>query len=331
MSDGADQDRRQLLRAATAAGLGLALAPASAAEPPPESRRIRLPRHATACVAPLWIAEPLLAAEGLDVEYVPMEARDTHAALVARRIDLDIRAPFVALLALDEGAPIVALGGIHAGCYELMAARGVKSVRELKGRRIGCSDRGRKAFVSLMLAHVGLDPASDVTLVDVPSHDGARRLSEGAIDAYLGFPPEPQQMRAAGIGTSIVNTTLDRPWSQYFCCQVWGHRDYVAANPAATKRALRALLKAAEICGAEPERTARSLVDRGILTDYANSAATLKELPYRRWRDYDSADSLRFYALRLYEAGFIKSTPQKLLAQGTDWRFIEQLKREMKT
>ena len=39
---------------------------------------------------------------------------------------------------------------------------------------------------------------------------------------------------------------------------------------------------------------------------------------------------MRFYALRLREAGMVKSTPQKLIAQGTDWRFVEQLKKELK-
>ncbi|MEQ1804387.1 MAG: hypothetical protein ABL900_03340 [Burkholderiaceae bacterium] len=63
----------------------------------------------------------------------------------------------------------------------------------------------------------------------------------------------------------------------------------------------------------------------------AYAADSLREIPYRRWREYDSADSLRFYALRLHEAGFIKSDPQKLLARGTDWRFVEQLRKEMKT
>ena len=325
-------ERRQFLQAAGAIGLAGTVPVVGAAEPPPESRRIRLPRYDVACVSPLWVAEELLRAEGFDaIEYVPLESRDALAAMVAGQIDFDIRAPFSTLLALDEGAPIVALGGIHAGCYELMAARGVKSIRELAGRRVGHSDRGRKAFVSLMLAHVGLDPARDVTLVDVPSHDGARLLQQGAIDAYLGFPPEPQAMRAAGVGTSIVNTTLDRPWSQYFCCQVWGNRDFVSAHPAATKRALRALMKAADICAAEPERIARTLADRGILSDYASSATTLKELPYRRWREYDSADSLRFFALRLHEAGLVRTAPKKLLAQGADWRFIEQIKRELKT
>ena len=48
------------------------------------------------------------------------------------------------------------------------------------------------------------------------------------------------------------------------------------------------------------------------------------------WRDYDSEDTLRFYALRLHEAGMIKSTPNKVIAQWTDWRALNQLKKELK-
>jgi len=39
---------------------------------------------------------------------------------------------------------------------------------------------------------------------------------------------------------------------------------------------------------------------------------------------------VRFYALRLHEISLIKSTPQKIIAQGTDWRFFNELKKEMK-
>ena len=55
----------------------------------------------------------------------------------------------------------------------------------------------------------------------------------------------------------------------------------------------------------------------------------MKEIAYARWRDYDAEDTVRFYALRLHEAGMIKSTPSKI-AQGTDWRFFNELKRELK-
>jgi NitT/TauT family transport system substrate-binding protein len=89
-------------------------------------------------------------------------------------------------------------------------------------------------------------------------------------------------------------------------------------------------LKAADICAAEPERSARLLAERGFTGNAELATQALREIPYARWRHYDSADSLRFYALRLHEFGAIKTSPQKLIAQASDWRFIDQLKKEMK-
>ena len=56
----------------------------------------------------------------------------------------------------------------------------------------------------------------------------------------------------------------------------------------------------------------------------------MKDVPFGRWRQYEAEDTVRFYALRLHEAGVIKSNPAKIIAQGTDWRFLEELKRELK-
>ena len=56
----------------------------------------------------------------------------------------------------------------------------------------------------------------------------------------------------------------------------------------------------------------------------------MREVPYGRWRDYEPEESVRFYALRLREAGMVKASPQKLIAEGTDWRCLDELKRELK-
>jgi NitT/TauT family transport system substrate-binding protein len=56
----------------------------------------------------------------------------------------------------------------------------------------------------------------------------------------------------------------------------------------------------------------------------------LRGIPYDKWREYDAEDTVRFYALRLHEIGMVKSTPQKIIADGTDWRFLNALKRELK-
>ena len=98
----------------------------------------------------------------------------------------------------------------------------------------------------------------------------------------------------------------------------------------ATKRVLRAILKAADLCTSGPERVARLLVDKGYTSNYDYALQTLQEIPYAKWREYDPEDTVRFYALRLHEVGMLKSSPQKLIAQGTDWRFLNELKKELK-
>jgi NitT/TauT family transport system substrate-binding protein len=111
---------------------------------------------------------------------------------------------------------------------------------------------------------------------------------------------------------------------------VFARREFVQKSPVAAKRAMRAILKAANVYTTEPARAARNLVDRGLTREYEYTLQMAKELPYARWRSYDPADTMRFYALRLHEAGMIKSDPNKILAQGTDWRFLNELKKELK-
>ena len=158
-----------------------------------------------------------------------------------------------------------------------------------------------------------------------------RLIAQGKVDAYLGFPPDPQELRAKRIGHVVLDSAIDRPWSQYFCCLAAVNREFARNNPIATKRALRAIVKASDLCASDPDRGAKAYLDLGFRTapEYAKQA--IREIPYGRRRDHNPEDTLRFYALRFREARLIKSSPQKLIAQGTDWRILEQLKREMKS
>jgi len=75
----------------------------------------------------------------------------------------------------------------------------------------------------------------------------------------------------------------------------------------------------------QPKTAARLILERGWMDDYDLALSMVKEMPYGRWREYDPEDTVRFFALRLHEAGLIKSTPNKIIAQGTDWRFLNEL------
>jgi NitT/TauT family transport system substrate-binding protein len=329
--------RRRFLRGITLAGTAGLLGwhpTRAAAEPPPETTRIRLVRIPSICQAPSYVAEELLRSEGFtEVQFLGKEGTaDIESALASGEADLNGHFAAPLLLRLEAGDPIVILAGLHVGCFELFGTDRVQTIRDLKGKTVAVPalDSSRYVFLASMTAYVGLDLHKDIHFVTHPGPESIRLLSEGKIDAYLGFPPEPQEMRERQIGHVVIDSTADRPWSQYFCCMLAGNREFVRSSPVATKRALRAILKAADFCASEPEQSAQFIVDQGYTKRYDHALQVMKKLPYGQWDEYSAEDTLRFYALRLHEVGMLKSTPQKLLAQGTDWRFFNELKKELK-
>jgi NitT/TauT family transport system substrate-binding protein len=329
------QNRRDFLVSASLAAAAGVLGPrgALAEDGPPETTTIKLAYYGNICLAPLLIAKDLLHAEGFtDVRYVEAPDDFTIPELVARG-ECHFGSTFAGTVVyhIDNGVPITALSGVHAGCYELFAQQPFRSITELRGKRVvikGLNSDGHQ-YLAIMAAHVGLDPKTDFEWVISPGGNALEVFARGEADAFLAFPPEPQELRDRGIGRTIISTVQDKPWSQYFCCLLFGAKDFVSANPIATKRYLRALLKAADYCAAEPDRVARRLADGGF-SRYEYAQQTLSEIRYRQWRDYNPEDTMRFFALRLHEAGMIRTSPNQILAESTDWRFVNELKRELK-
>jgi NitT/TauT family transport system substrate-binding protein len=330
------QSRRDFLTTRSAAGgAGLVgLGRPLADEPSLETTTIRLVRTPGICVAPVYLAEELLRAEGFtDFHYVETAGGFPHAQKIARgEIDLSMVFAPTLLIAIDAGQSITVVAGVHPGCFELFAHEPIRTISDLKGKKVGIDVVGSSAYVyvAVMGRHVGLDPVNDIDWITTPSGKPMQLFAEDKIDAFLGFPPEPQELRARGIGQVILNSTVDRPWSQYFCCMLAGNTNFIRQHPIATKHAVRAILKATDLCVAEPERVAQHLVAGGFTQRYDYALQTMTELPYSSWREYDPEDTLRFYALRLHEIGLIKSSPNKIIAEGTDWRFLNELKRELK-
>jgi len=326
--------RRELLQGASAAGLMGVVARPAAAEPPPETTRIRLVKIPGLCLAPQYVAEELLRIEGFtDIQYVSIPEGGVGVYDRLGKGDIDITqwfaAPFVQ--EVDHGAHILFLSGVHVGCFELIVTDSVRTVSDLKGKTLAVPwlGGGPQTFIATILSYVGLDP-NDVNYVVRKGSEIPQLLASGEVDAYLGFPPMPQLFRAKGIGHVIFNSAEDAPWSNFFCCLVAGNREFVNKNPIATKRALRAILKADRICAEQPELAARSMVDRGFIGDYEIALQSLRDVPYGRWRELDPEDTVRFYALRLRDVGMVKNTPKTIIAQGTDWRFLNELRRELK-
>src|SRR5262244_2315312 len=301
------QDRRRFLSTLSAAGCAglLGGARSSAQDGPLETTTVRLAKISGICIAPQYVADELLRAEGFtDIRYVATDA-GVPAALSLARGEVDFTANFAPafIIPIDVGEPITIVGGEHIGCFELFAREDIRSIPDLRGKNVGVPSLGssQHLFLSTMAAHVGLDPARDIHWVTSSLPKPIELFASGKIDAFLGFPPEPQDLRARGIGRVIVNSAVDRPWSQYFCCMLAAHRDYVRRHPVATKRVMRAILKAADLCITQPEQVAQRIVQAGFTPRYDYALQTLREIPYGKWREYDPEDTIRFYALRLRE------------------------------
>ena len=331
------QTRREFVTALTAAGASGALgldAHSVAADAPPEIKKIRLVRIPGICIAPQYVAEDLLRTEGFtDVSYIETTAgMEASKAIAVGDADFTIIFSAPVLLSIEAGAPVLLLGGVHVGCFELFATERVRTLRDLRGKKVAVQtlQSSQHIFLSSMAAHVGLNPSKDINWVTYPSPESIQRLAGGSIDALLTFPPESQELRARKIGHVVVNSGTDRPWSQYLCCMLAGNREFVRKNPIATKRVLRAILKATDLCALEPERSARSVIEKGYATNYEYALQTMRDVTYGKWRQYDPEDTIRFYALRLHEAGMMKSNPQKIIGQAAEWRFLKELKKELK-
>ena len=266
-------DRREITRrdfltgasALSAASL-LGISCSANAEPPPETRIVKIEEYPVSCIAPQFVAEALLRTEGFtDVQYVEVALPAGEPWSVGPgKADFTMDTGQAIMTYLDAGASLRVLAGVHHGCYELFGSMHVRSIRDLKGKTVSVNGFGGSKHVLLasMAGYVGLDPAHDIRWVDLPSHEAMERFAAGELDVFLGFPPEPRALRARGIHDVIVNTATDKPWSQYYCCMLVSHPDFVSRYPAATKRVVRAILKAADLCARDPEWAAREIVDR---------------------------------------------------------------------
>ena len=182
-----------------------------------EATRIRLYQAAGLCVAPQYMAGDLLRAEGFtDIQYVRVDPANPYPSFTSREIDISMAfaAPF--LMQVDQGSPVVLLGGVHTGCFEVFGNDSVQAFRDLKGKTVGVPGIGSAGhvFLASIAAYVGLDPRVDLNWFVHPAPDSARVLADGTVDALIGFPPIPQDLRAKNVGHVVVNSSVDRPWSQ---------------------------------------------------------------------------------------------------------------------
>ena len=115
-------NRRDFLTSASAMGAPafLGLPNSAAAEPPPETKRIRLVHPDAICLAPQFLAEELLRLEGFsEVSYVEINSGESIDQVYAGEADMTMDAAPAVVSRMDGRTSVVGVAGIHAGCFEL--------------------------------------------------------------------------------------------------------------------------------------------------------------------------------------------------------------------
>jgi NitT/TauT family transport system substrate-binding protein len=215
-------------------------------------------------VAPQYIAEDLLRAEGFtDVQYVKTSAGvGTYREIAAGNVYISMAfvAPFI--IQVDAGVPIVLLGGVHVGCFELFGTERIRTVRDLKGKTVAVPELGsaHHVFLASMASYVGVNPGGH-PVRRAPGLAARAALADKKVDAFTAFPPAA---RARANRPVVVNSALDRPWS--LLLPPSPRTASSCANTVATLRAARSSGGQRARAGARPPPAG---ADRGYDYDYA--------------------------------------------------------------
>lgn len=184
--------------------------------------------------------EGLFKNNGLNVEliHIPSSSRAIQAIL-AGEIAISFMDGANAAQANLKGANLALIAGAtNRMVFSLMAKPEIKSVSDLKGKKIGITRVGSSTHTSALFAlgQAGLKPADYqiLPLVEVPNIFTA--LAAGQIDAGVVSPPTNSRARKAGF-KELVNLAKEGP--DYVSVAVGTSRSYLGANEDIVRRVVR--------------------------------------------------------------------------------------------
>jgi NitT/TauT family transport system substrate-binding protein len=187
-------------------------------------------------------------------------------ALVGGGVLIGTAAETPVVFANLNGLPVRIIGTLNRHePFDLVAIRDIKTVKDIKGRRIGYS-QGTNAhyYLHRLLGQAGLK-LSDITAVSLNPGDFVSSLSGGAIDAFIWTEPHLSQALAQGPDRFhiIRSPGLYDTYSSIITLQ-----STIDKQPELLVRALRALIEADDILHRD-EKAAAAEIGRRIKLDAA--------------------------------------------------------------
>lgn len=218
------------------------------------------------CEAPVYVAyhKGFFEEEGLDVELIQAGFDQLKLSLDSGDIDAT-QANFAWFKPIEQGLNIKLTAGIHTGCIKAVtpADSGIKSIADLKGKAIGVDSigGGPQIALSAKLREAGINPTTEVEWKAYPGPQLDEAINKGEIAAYMTWDPFPTQAHDHNNYNYLLDIGADDPFKNNYCCFVGVSGKVVKEDPEKAAAITRALLKAAEWVGENPEEAAQIEID----------------------------------------------------------------------
>jgi NitT/TauT family transport system substrate-binding protein len=144
-------------------------------------------------------------------EKVFAKGLDVMQAIIAGELDVGTTASEAAISGRASGAPIYVVAGFAKGGARLVArpGLGIKSVKDLKGRKVGVTRGGiQEVLLMAELAQAGMSadsaPGKDVQLIYLPYADLNQAMLGKNIDAMMQSEPQSSQAINRGFGVEVL-------------------------------------------------------------------------------------------------------------------------------
>lgn len=245
--------------------------------------------------------------DGYDVQVVPMDnSNDEKDALLSGDVDFALMGvPTVISQAAQDGGIKVIAGGADGGSG-LMAQSDITSVKQLKGKKIGyVPNSSQEMALRLLLKSEGLDPDSDVEMVNIGYSEMSEALERGDVDAFAGAEMGVSLAKLAGASEIdyIYNTEIGK-----VNIALAASSEVIDGNPDLVKVAIEAHKKATESLSKD-----KATWKSGVMKQFTFDSDALDKALDNMWLHWDlSADyqkQCKELANQMVEIGSIEAAP----------------------
>jgi NitT/TauT family transport system substrate-binding protein len=237
---------RHLVKLALAVAAGLLPLHAAKAAPEKKDVTIGIPVKASTFL-PLYIAEQekMFAKHGINAKIVPFRGGSALVrAMIAGSVDVGVTSLAGVTVGIKAKQDLkVFYGGFNMVLFDWYAVKGIKSIKDTKGKKFGISRYGSSTdfLTRYALKANGLDPKTDVKIIQ--GGGSAARLAameSGQLDVNILAPPFTMVAASRGLPRILQQADLsaDYPWHVFFATG-----SFLKKNPETTKAVLKAFVE----------------------------------------------------------------------------------------